>query len=99
MTRDEVRKLADLAGWTPTALSMATEAEWARLEAFAGLIHGYVVHEEREAMLDRIRPMIVQAEERGAKEEREACAQLMEGQHIWITNISAGALIRARSAA
>ena len=31
--------------------------------------------------------------------EREACAQLMEGQHIWITNISAGALIRARSAA
>ena len=49
MTRDEVRKLADLAGWTPTALAMATEAEWARLEAFAGLIHGYVVHEEREA--------------------------------------------------
>jgi len=74
MTRDEVRKLADLAGWTPTALAMATEAEWARLEAFAGLIHGYVVHEEREAMLDRIRPMIVQAEERGAKEERESCA-------------------------
>jgi len=32
-------------------------------------------------------------------EEREACAQLMEGQHIWITNISAGALIRARSKA
>jgi len=76
MKRDEVRKLADLAGWTPTALAMATEAEWARLEAFAGLIHGYVVHEEREA-----------------------CAQLMEGQHIWITNISAGALIRARSKA
>lgn len=49
MTRDEVRKLADIAGWTPTALAMATEAEWARLEAFAGLIHGYVVHEEREA--------------------------------------------------
>ena len=76
MTRDEVRKLADLAGWTPTALAMATEAEWARREAFAGLIHGYVV-----------------------QEEREACAQLMEGQHIWITNISAGALIRARSKA
>ena len=49
MTRDEVRKLADLAGWTPTALAMATEAEWARLERFAELIHGYVVHEEREA--------------------------------------------------
>lgn len=57
MTRDEVRKLADLAGWTPTALAMATEAEWARLEAFAWLIHGYVVHEEREAcakVCDRI---------------------------------------------
>ncbi len=78
MTRDEVRKLADLAGWTPTALAMATEAEWARLEAFAGLIHGYVVHEEREAMLDRIRPMIVQAEERGAKEERESCAKVCD---------------------
>ena len=33
---------------------------------------------EQEAMLDRIRPMIVQAEERGAKEEREACANLCE---------------------
>lgn len=73
MTPDEIRKLAELAGWTPAQLEMASEAEWARLERFAALVHGYVVHEEREA-----------------------CAQLMEGQHIWITNISAGALIRAR---
>lgn len=106
MTRDEVRKLADLAGWTPTALAMATEAEWARLEAFAGLIRGYVVHEEREAMLDRIRPMIVQAEERGAKEEREACAEILEANasacSIGLANdllLSNAAAIRARGAA
>ena len=100
MTRDEVRKLADLAGWTPEALALATEAEWARLEAFAGLIHGYVVHEEREAMLDRIRPMIVQAEERGAKEERESLARHFErlsGTEWFAENVAEE--IRARGAA
>ena len=45
MTRDEIRKLADLAGWTPTQLEMASDAEWARLERFAAL----VVAAEREA--------------------------------------------------
>ena len=29
-------------------------------------------------------------------EEREACAELMEQQHTWITNVAASALIRAR---
>ena len=38
MTRDEIRKLADLAGWPPTQLEMASEAEWARLERFAALV-------------------------------------------------------------
>ena len=28
--------------------------------------------------------------------EREACAELMERQHTWITNVAASALIRAR---
>ena len=28
--------------------------------------------------------------------EREACAELMEQQHTWITNVAASALIRAR---
>ena len=45
MTRDEIRKLADLAGWPPTQLEMASEAEWARLERFAAL----VAAAEREA--------------------------------------------------
>lgn len=53
MSRDEIRKLADLAGWTPTQLEMASEAEWARLERFAALVHGYVVHEERDAILSK----------------------------------------------
>lgn len=38
MTRDEIRKLADQAGWTPTQLEMASETEWARLERFASLV-------------------------------------------------------------
>lgn len=29
-------------------------------------------------------------------EERMACAELMEQQHTWITNVAASALIRAR---
>ncbi len=29
--------------------------------------------------------------------EREACAELMEQQHTWITNVAASALIRARA--
>ena len=28
--------------------------------------------------------------------EREACAELMERQHTWLTNVAASALIRAR---
>jgi len=31
--------------------------------------------------------------------EREACAELMERQHTWITNVAAANLIRARGAA
>jgi hypothetical protein len=73
MTRDEVRKLADLAGWTPTALAMATEAEWARLEAFAGLIHGYVVHEEREACAKV-------CEDYGTSNTTKACAQAIRAR-------------------
>ena len=38
MTRDELHKLADLAGWTPTQREMASKAEWARLERFAALV-------------------------------------------------------------
>jgi len=29
--------------------------------------------------------------------EREACAELMEAQHTWITNVAASALIRSRT--
>lgn len=76
MTRDEVRKLADLAGWTPEALAVASEAEWGRLMAFAALIKSIA----SEAMIDRLSPMIVQAEKRGAKEERQACAKVCESR-------------------
>ena len=30
-------------------------------------------------------------------EERVACAELMEAQHKWITNVAASTLIRSRS--
>lgn len=33
---------------------------------------------------------------RSAAMEREACAELMEQQHIWITSVAASTLIRAR---
>lgn len=33
----------------------------------------------------------------GVKAEREACAELMERQHAWITNTAAANAIRARS--
>ena len=45
MTRDEIRKIAEMAGWAPTQLEMASDAEWARLERFAAL----VAEAEREA--------------------------------------------------
>lgn len=34
--------------------------------------------------------------EQEIKDEREACAELMERQHTWITNVAASAAIRAR---
>lgn len=34
--------------------------------------------------------------ERVAAHEREACAELMEQQHTWISNVAASAAIRAR---
>ena len=49
MSRDEIRKLAELAGWTPTQLEMASEAEWARIERFAAL----VAEAERDAILSK----------------------------------------------
>lgn len=45
MTPDEIRKLAEAAGWTPTQLEMASDAEWAMLERFAALVAAV----EREA--------------------------------------------------
>lgn len=49
MTRDEIRKIAEMAGWAPTQLEMASEAEWARLERFASL----VASSERDAILSK----------------------------------------------
>ena len=49
MNRDEIRKLADLAGWTPTQLALASDAEWAILERFTSL----VAEAEREAILSK----------------------------------------------
>ena len=47
---------------------------------------------EREFM-----PLIDAALAGAAAEEREACAELLERQHNWITNVAASALIRRRS--
>ena len=49
MSRDEIRKLAEAAGWTPTQLALASDAEWAMLERFASL----VAEAEREAILSK----------------------------------------------
>ena len=56
-------------------------ADMQELAAKSGLAHRKAV---QEAVQDAV------------AEEREACAELMEQQHTWITNVAASALIRAR---
>lgn len=56
-------------------------ADMQELAAKSGLAH-------RKAVQDAVQDAVA--------EEREACAELMEQQHTWITNVAASALIRAR---
>jgi len=56
-------------------------ADMQELAAKAGLAH-------RKAVQDAVSDAVAA--------EREACAELMEQQHTWITNVAASALIRAR---
>jgi len=46
------------------------------------------LHAENEALKAAVSEAVA--------EERMACAELMEQQHTWITNVAASALIRAR---
>lgn len=48
------------------------------LERFAELVRAEAIADERSEMMGRIRDIIVQAEERGAAAEREACAKLAD---------------------
>ena len=59
----------------------ALKAERAR----SGLAHRKAVQEA-----------VANATSEAVAAEREACAELMEQQHTWITNVAASALIRAR---
>lgn len=60
-------------------------ADMQELAAKSGLAH-------RMAVQRCVQAAVAEA----VAEEREACAELMEQQHTWITNVAASALIRAR---
>ena len=49
------------------------------------------LHAENEALKAAVSEAVA--------EERMVCAELMEQQHTWITNVAASALIRARGTA
>lgn len=69
MNRDEIRKLAELVGWTPTQLALASDAGWAMLERFAPL----VAEAEREACAKV-------CEDYGTSNTTKACAQAIRAR-------------------
>ena len=72
-------------GW-PAVKQMHLNAAAAELERQHAEIERLTA--ENEAVQDAVSDAVAA--------EREACAELMEQQHTWITNVAASALIRAR---
>ena len=110
MTRDELMQIGHDAGFDTSELTgeviallecVAEHAEakerTARIEAQQQLADA----QELAAKAGLAHRMAVQrcvhaAVAEAVAAEREACAELMEQQHTWITNVAASALIRAR---
>jgi len=87
MTREDIIRMAREAGWD------AHHAEFdTRIQHFAAIVAAV----KQQEMFERIRHIIVQAEERGAAAEREACAKVCETFYNHEAKDCAAA-IRARS--
>ena len=78
---DVLHEVASLFGFPYALLQSATELRFQ---------HAEIARLTAENMA--LRSAVSEA----AAAEREACAELMEQQHTWITNVAASALIRAR---
>ena len=83
----EIERLMNEAKQERTARIEAQQrlADAQELAAKAGLAH-------RMAVQRCVQAAVAEA----VAAEREACAELMERQHTWLTNVAASALIRAR---
>lgn len=95
MTRDELMQIGHDAGFDTSEL---TGEVIALLECVAE--HAEAAELRRQnaeiARLTAENRALKAAVSEAVAEERMACAELMEQQHTWITNVAASALIRAR---
>ena len=110
MTRDEILSMAREAGLLTVTVSKAVgEIRKDRIVNFANVVTATeraarIEAQQRLADMQELaaksglahRKAVQEAVQDAVAEEREACAELMEQQHTWITNVAASALIRAR---
>ena len=84
-------------GW-PAVKQMHLSAAAAELERQHAEIEALKAERARSGLAHRmaVQRCVHAAVAEAVAAEREACAELMEQQHTWITNVAASALIRAR---
>lgn len=102
MTRDELMQIGHDAGFDTSELTgevialLECVAEHAEAKERAARIAAQQRLADMQELAAKSGLAHRKAVQDAVAEEREACAELMEQQHTWITNVAASALIRAR---